>query len=441
MHFVPHRFPAATPPVAAGLVLAAADQPLDIRRHEAADFTAFECDGPVEITATFVSVAPSGTIILRPLRHGITVAPVADGRTRFTLPGPGHYQLEIPGRPLLYLYALPPAAPAPTGPGVRVFAGGQVHDAGRITLADGETVWLEPGAVVRGHIRADHARGVRVGGTGLLEGGLWSADEPRRDNLRFAHCRDVVVENLLVTATSGWMIHLGDCEGVEIRGVRELSQALGTDGVDIVGSRHVAVIGCCFHNGDDNIAVKAIDFSAIPGRPAGDHHDFSGPVAHIRVQGCVFHNLHGGSSMEIGYETRTARIHDVRFDDIDVLAVHHFGSVFGIHNGDRATVEDIHWSNIRVEHHYDKLIDFRVLHSRWNHDYERGRIRDVSLRDITVASSPYNPGYSLSVIAGYDADHAVERVTVENFRLGNVHVRNADQLDLVTRHAHAITFV
>jgi hypothetical protein len=236
------------------------------------------------------------------------------------------------------------------------------------------------------------------------------------------------------------MIHLGGCDGVEIRSVRELSQALGTDGLDIVGSRQVTVVDCCFHNGDDNIAIKAIDFSATPGRKSAKDHDFSGPVANIGVHGCTFYNLHGGSSMEIGYETRTDQIHNVHFDDIDVLGVHHFGSVFGIHNGDRATVEDIHWSNIRVEHHYDKLIDFRVLRSRWNHDTERGCIRNVSLRDITVAASSFNPGYSLSVIAGFDRSHDVQGVHLENFLLGDVPIRDADTLDLVTRHASDITF-
>ena len=64
--------------------------------------------------------------------------------------------------------------------------------------------------------------------------------------------------------------------------------------------------------------------------------------------------------MEIGYETQTDRISDIVFQDIDVLGVHQFGSVFGIHNGDRAGGKCLMEEN-SVEHHYDKLVDFRTL--------------------------------------------------------------------------------
>jgi hypothetical protein len=440
MHFRPHRFPENTPPLATGLTLSANGEPLDLRRHAAADFTSFECDAAVEITLTFIGEAPAETPILRPLRHGVRVETTAGG-ARFTLPGPGYYQLEIPGRPLVYLYALAPATPAPEGPQVRCFAGGRVHDAGTITLGDGDTLWIEPGAVVRGHVITRRASGVRIGGGGLLEGGLWPAGTKRADNLLFAHCRDVVIEDILITTTAHWMIHLGRCDGVRISRVREIGSSLSTDGIDVVGSRNVTVTGCCLHNGDDNIALKAIDFSANLSHPGIEDQNFAAPVEHIRVSDCVLFNTHGGTAMEIGYETRTSHIHDVRFENIDVLGIHGSGSVFGIHNGDRATVENVTWEDIRVEHHYDKLIDFRVLKSRWNFDTERGQVRNIVLRDIDVAQSIYNSGYTVSVISGFDEDHPVDGVTISNFHLGGRPVTNADQLDLVTRHAHEITIV
>jgi hypothetical protein len=144
--------------------------------------------------------------------------------------------------------------------------------------------------------------------------------------------------------------------------------------------------------------------------------------------------------MEIGYETSTDHIRNIRFEDIDVMAVHNFGSVFGIHTGDRALVENITWQDIRVEHHYDKLVDFRIVWSRWNRDEERGTVRNIRLRDIKVSQVPPNVGYTLSVIAGFDAAHPVENVVFENFHLGGVHVKNPDQLDLVTRHASDLQF-
>ncbi len=99
------------------------------------------------------------------------------------------------------------------------------------------------------------------------------------------------------------------------------------------------ISGCCLHNGDDNIAIKAIcNKSGQDDRvPLGfPDEDWDRTVEDVVVSGCMFYNTHGGSAMEIGYETITDHIRNIRFEDIDVLAVHQFGSVFGIHNGDRA---------------------------------------------------------------------------------------------------------
>ena len=103
-------------------------------------------------------------------------------------------------------------------------------------------------------------------------------------------------------------------------------------------------------------------------------------------------------------------------------------------------IEDVRWENIRVEHHYDKLVDFRTLNSRWNYDTERGHIRNVTLKHIRVNQSIFNSGYTVSVIAGYDAAHPVEQVCFDDFQINNRHITNADQLDLVTRNATGITF-
>lgn len=43
-------------------------------------------------------------------------------------------------------------------------------------------------------------------------------------------------------------------------------------------------------------------------------------------------------------------------------------------------------------------------------------------------------------MSGFDAEHPVENVHIENFELGGKKVLNADMLDLVTRHAHSIEF-
>jgi hypothetical protein len=136
------------------------------------------------------------------------------------------------------------------------------------------------------------------------------------------------------------------------------------------------------------------------------------------VRDCVFINDRGGNATEIGYELRCDHVRNITFRNCDVLSVHGHGAPFAIHNGDHATVSDVLYEDIRVEHYYDKIIDFRVLHSQWNRDDERGQIRNISLRNIKIMPAIYNEGYTISVIGGYDAEHTVENIVLEEFYLG-----------------------
>lgn len=417
--------------------------PLDVLSHPAAEHTAFECTGAVTIELEVAGLADA-PVIVRPLRLGIH-ARVNANRITFQVNGPQNLQIEIAGKPLLYVYALAPAEQTPTGPNVLRFEGGKIHNVGLLVLAEGQTCWIEAGAVVRGSIRAAGVSGVRIGGYGILDGGYWVETENRRRKaVVLDHCRESSVETILMLSPCHWMVVLGACEHITVTGIRQIADDMSSDGIDIAGSRYIRISGCCLHNGDDNIAIKAISNKSGEDErvPTGfpDEH-WKDEVSDVIVSACMFYNIHGGSAMEIGYETSTEHIRNIRFEDIDVLAVHEFGSVFGIHNGDRAMVENVVWDNIRVEHHFDTLIDIRVLKSRWNVDAARGGVRNITIRNVKALQTIHNSGYTVSIICGYDAAHPVTDVKIENFELGGRLVRNADDLDLVTRHAHGITFV
>lgn len=168
--------------------------------------------------------------------------------------------------------------------------------------------------------------------------------------------------------------------------------------------------------------------------------DWRGNVENVTARGCVLWNAEAGNALEIGHELQAGHIRAIRFEDIDIICVHGHGAPFSIHNGDRATVEDVVYENIRVEHHFDKLIDFRIIRSRYNLDEQRGQVRSITLRNIDVIESIYNPGYTISIIGGWDANHTIEGVRFENFRLGGRHITTPEGLPLYTCHCKDITF-
>jgi len=166
--------------------------------------------------------------------------------------------------------------------------------------------------------------------------------------------------------------------------------------------------------------------------------DWSKDMEDVEVTGCILWS-YGGQVFEFGHELTTESIKNIRFTDCDVV-VHNYGGVFGIHNSDRVTISNVLFENIRVEHYFNLLIDFKIMKSRAVTDQERGQIRNVTLRNIDVKVNAYNLGVSVSHIGGYDAKHTIQNVVFDNFVLDGKKVENADQLDLYIKEASNIIF-
>lgn len=437
----PHNFPESMPRQP-GFVLTLDGQPVDVLATEHTAFASYECDGAHTLELVVPGDASKATVHPRRYAPG---AEVAGDHLRIRLDGAAFLMIEVPGSPELFIYANPPAAATPVGENVIAFAGGAIHDAGEIQLESGQTLWIEPGAVVRGSVRASGAHKIRIGGYGVLDGSPWMKRGLKKRSVFLDNCRDSRIEGIVMIHPTMWMLTLGACEDTLVHGIKQIGECVSSDGVDVVGSVRTRVSGCCLRNGDDNIAVKALEFDASADASQVEANaptrTTSRDVEDLTVEDCCFYNDRGGSSMEIGYETRCDRIRNILFRNIDVLAVHGHGAVFGIHTGDRAVIENVTWEDIRIEHHYDKLIDLRILRSHWNRDTERGQVRNVTIKDVTVWQSQFNEGYTINLIGGYDAEHPVSGVTIENVVVDGRRITSLDEIQLFTRHCHELRLV
>ncbi|MCO6480072.1 MAG: hypothetical protein J5I94_25765, partial [Phaeodactylibacter sp.] len=160
----------------------------------------------------------------------------------------------------------------------------------------------------------------------------------------------------------------------------------------------------------------------------------------IVATGCSVQANGGGQAFEIGHELILNPVRNIQFTDCDVLGVHGQGGVFGIHNCDGAAISNVRYENIRVDHYYNKLIDMRIIKSRWSKEEKVGLVKDVVLKDIRVRNSIYNPGYSISLIGGYDAEYQVENVIIEDFYINGKKITHADELDLYVKQARNVIF-
>lgn len=365
---------------------------------------------------------------LRPRRLGIVPEVTARGLA-FRLPAPCRALLDAPEAPHLHLFAEPAPPPAPAG--ARVLAAGTMTRAGTMTLGEGDCLWLERGAVLNAHLDM-HGAGVRLGGGGLITGvGL-----PRRRHIVADGCPGLRISDLIVTDPGGWSVVLGACDGAEIDDLHVLSPGAGagTDGLDLVGCSRVRVRRAYIVAGDDGIVIKAF----TPPEPGLS--DWARPVSDIQATDCII-GTYGGHGMEIGHELTIDSVEDVTFRDIDVLFAHGFGAPFGIHDGDHAAIRRVRWERIRIEHCYHQILDLRVMRSRFSKDAGRGSIAEVSFTDIDWWTTPYNAGYTLGSIAGFDAAHRVAGVRFQRFRRDGIPMSSADELDLLFRHVDAVEFL
>lgn len=408
-------------------------EPVPALLAEKADFAIFECTGPTHITVVAESSVEGAQV--KPLSLGIT--PTLERRTLgFQIDAPRCLCIDVPGLKPFFIYANAPEIDKPSlgDNGVHYFASGFIHEAGEIILKSGETLYIESGAVVRGFVRATRADNVSIRGHGILDGRFH--DYVRGDRVRsviFEHCTRVHVSGIVMIEPTSWMLVFACCRDVHVDGLKQIGSCMSSDGIDIVGSRDVLIENCCLRNDDDNIAIKAGIFEKT--------RNWNGDVDNIVVRHCTFLNGQPGNAMEIGYELSTDRVSNIVFEDIDVINAHGDGAVFSIHNGDRAVVENVRWENIRVEHYWDKLVDLRVVQSRYSEDPERGSIRNIHLKNIRVVHAYFNPGCSVSLISGFSAKKPVQGVTFEDFYLNDKKVTSADELELHTRNAEGIRFI
>jgi hypothetical protein len=116
-----------------------------------------------------------------------------------------------------------------------------------------------------------------------------------------------------------------------------------------------------------------------------------------------------------------------------------------IQHGDRARIKDFRFQNVRIEvddwnprpvfqSHRDekyqadpadgycpKLLEIRVARTGWSQDSQRGTVRNVVLKDITVTGKPF----PTSFLQGFDAQHTVEGVTIERLRVNGRLITNS----------------
>jgi hypothetical protein len=398
------------------------DKPVFVYNSRPAAFACFSFEGKVDIEVKFLS--PVIEYDIRPLSRNIKSIQIRN-TIHFSLDQPEYLSIEINKnikRPL-FIFADPPEKDVPQkgDKNVIFFEAGKIHYPGEVKVSSNQTVYIEGGAIVRGHFMTDRGKNIRIMGRGILDNSRYMRGEHRP--IEINRCEQVLIQGIIIMESRHWTCASHASKDVRYDHFKVVSANDWDDAIDIVGSQNVTVDHCFLRSKDDCIAIKAgvnyfTDFNS--------QHN----VDRILVQNSVLWNGVWGNAMEIGFETRADTIKNVTFRNCDIIHAEGSEGTFTIHNGDRAVVSNVLYDNIRVEDAQGWLIDFKILESRYSKDKQRGKIMHVRFRNIHVGGErfPY------SQLMGFSDDRNISDVVLEDFYIHDQRIRSTYDGEITMIH-------
>lgn len=273
---------------------------------------------------------------------------------------------------------------------------------GTLSIRTDVTLHLDGGAILlqsrdpsdypegRMLIRGDGAERIAITGRGTIDGqttddlgrrpGREGEERPafRTRLVLLDNCENLRIRDVTMRNSDSWTLHLRRCRDAVVDGVTILNNyyRTNTDGINPDSCRNVRISNCHIVAGDDCICLKARD---------GD------PCENVVVSNCTTESI--ATAIKLGTESSG----DFRDVLVTNCTIRNSTIGLGIYVKDGATVERVTFSNISIGTVEEPaLVNAPRLRNAIYpvfFDLEKrspsssiGRIRDITLRDIQIAS-------------------------------------------------------
>lgn len=392
---------------------------VDMDTNSEASMVQFDFSGKVDVWIQ-LNNGNLQTVDIRPLSRNIR--PKVDGnQIMFTLDRPQKLSIECNGDRLhnlhFFAHALEEQVPDSTDNHVTYFGPGIHEPADKqnrtFKIPSHTTVYLAPGAILRGSLNCDSTENVRICGRGMI------LETP--NGISAAWARNLTVEDIAIINPRYNSMTAAVAENVVIRGLKSFSHQGWGDGLDFYCARHVKVDDVFLRNSDDCIAIY------------GHRWNYYGHTEDIQVTNSVLwadiaHPVNIGTHGDTSTEGEV--IEHILFRNIDVLEHDEddpdYQGVMALNAGDHNLLRHITFDSIRIEHIQEgQLFHLRVMNLP---RYCSGPGRNVE--DVTFSHISYNGPFRASVLHGYSDDRKVCRIRFKDIRLNGKRVRKLGQLNL-----------
>jgi len=407
--------------------------PVEPRLFKNAAVAMFDMSGAVTLEVTY----PTGisSVVVRPARAAIEHT-VKGNTVFFQIKEWGQYTVEFNDDPetnALLIFANPPAV---IPENARVIEG---YHREHLVIAEGETVYMAPGSVLRGKvIMRDNSK--------LMGRGIILKSGP--PSLQVWYCDNVTIEGVAVFEPSNWVLELRDSSNISIENIKIVSSRNNGDGITIQSSNDIKINKSFVRTWDDNVVLKNYTERSC---------------FNIAVTNCVmWTDL--AQTLEIGFETNKGapgqggrspsanpdpRINDIIFENIDILHNFHKAPI-SIHNADGCRVYNIIFRNVILENAqmgvpgnfgegggWPYLIDFGNGSSAqmggapdWTHNDGYREIKDVLVENVWVLGGELSScGARFVNINSGDYESVMENIQLRNIYFKQEPIDYTDEIE------------
>ena len=453
----------------------------DISQTELVNFLSLETDEPVTFEITPTADFDESAVVVRPRSLGITPL-CRDGKITFTLPKAAYLTVEPFGRNrALHIFADPVTQYGPQE-NMRYFGPGE-HHVGLIEMESNQTLFLDAGAVVHGHIHAIDCDNIKILGHGILdctnlkETILFECHEENNHSavrnatrtrpIQLEYCTNIEIDGITIRDSLVYNIHPRCCRNIHISHVKLIGNwRYNSDGIDMHNCEDVLIEECFLRTFDDCLCVKGMDcfYDGDLDKAVYEATHRNGQVyevfQNITVRNCVLWN-DWGKCLEIGAETRAEEISNVVFENCDVIHAMH--PVLDCCNMDYADIHDVVYRNINVEYEdvipkpqiqrteaqvyetgeRDHTPDLMKVYIEFHYEYSAGGLRRGKCHDITFENIHlYARQMPKLTFKGYDEEHKVSNITIRNLYYNGEPVKDfADTLYTANEYTENITLL
>lgn len=394
---------------------------VDLDDPKVASMVQFDFSGQVE-----VMVKKNNGLIqkvdVRPLAAKI-LPEIKGNYIYLTLNKPQKLSIEFNGDRLqnLHLFANEPEKEKPLESDTNViYFGPGVHKPGDIpgiqfNIPSNKTVYLAPGAILKGKLVANKVENVRIIGRGII-------DQAQR-GVEVTHSKNILIDGITVVNPDHYTVYGGESQGLTIRNLKSFSCKGWSDGIDLMSCKDVKIDDVFMRNSDDCIAIY------------GHRWDYWGNSSNVTVKNSILWadvahpiniGLHGNSD-GIG-ET----IENLIFNNIDILEHDEDDSEYQgcmtICAGDKNRIRNVTFEDIRIESIQEgQLLQLKVANNLKYATAPGTGIENVQFRNIYYQGF----GESPSMIEGYDSSRIVRNVRFENIVLKDVRARSFSEAGIL----------